>query len=68
MVFVRLLLIIIQSLLLYLIVFTFWQAKALAEPFDYAEYIEQRKGEKLEKERAQRITVNYFHLHHLLFV
>lgn len=34
------------------------QAKALADPFAYDAYIEQRKKEKLEAERASRITVS----------
>lgn len=33
------------------------RAKALADPFAYDAYIEQRKKEKLEAERASRITI-----------
>lgn len=33
------------------------KAKALADPFAYDAYIEQRKKEKLDEERANRITV-----------
>ncbi|KAK4804898.1 hypothetical protein SAY86_004715 [Trapa natans] len=33
------------------------KAKALADPFAYDAYIEQRKKEKLEHERASRITI-----------
>ncbi|XP_018723601.2 LOW QUALITY PROTEIN: nucleolar protein 10 [Eucalyptus grandis] len=33
------------------------RAKALADPFAYDTYIEQRKKEKLEAERASRITI-----------
>lgn len=36
------------------------QAKALVDPFAYDAYIEQRKKEKLDEERANRITVSYF--------
>lgn len=33
----------------------------MVEPFDYSEYIEQQKKQKLEKEFAgQRITVRHF--------
>lgn len=35
-----------------------WQAQSLADPFAYDNYIEQRKKEKLETERASRITVS----------
>lgn len=67
-VFLWLLLVIVQSLH-YFIVYTFWQAKALAEPFDYTEYREQRKREMLEKELAgERITVSYSHLWLFIFV
>ncbi|BAU02650.1 uncharacterized protein HKW66_Vig0121780 [Vigna angularis] len=33
------------------------KAKALADPFEYEAYIEQQKREKMEAERASRITV-----------
>ncbi|PKI50856.1 hypothetical protein CRG98_028763 [Punica granatum] len=33
------------------------KAKALADPFAYDSYVEQRKKEKLEAERASRITI-----------
>ncbi|XP_054802198.1 uncharacterized protein LOC129305974 isoform X1 [Prosopis cineraria] len=33
------------------------KAKALADPFEYESYIEQQKQEKLEAERASRITI-----------
>lgn len=36
------------------------QAKSLVDPFAYDAYIEQRKKEKLDEERANRITVSYF--------
>lgn len=32
------------------------------DPFAYDAYLEQKKNEKLEKERASRITVSYFHI------
>ena len=35
------------------------QAQALADPFAYESYIERRKKEKLEAERASRITVSF---------
>ncbi|PRQ41048.1 hypothetical protein RchiOBHm_Chr4g0442741 [Rosa chinensis] len=44
---------------------TFWQAKALAEPFDYSEYIEHQKKKKLEKEfLGQRITSSMKNIQH----
>lgn len=36
----------------------FLQAKELANPFSYEEYIEQKRQEKMEKERANRIAVS----------
>ena len=42
--------------------FILLQAKALVDPFAYDAYLEQKKREKLEKERSSRITVSYFHL------
>lgn len=36
------------------------QAKSLVDPFAYDAYIEQRKKEKLDEERANRITVIHF--------
>lgn len=39
--------------------FILLQAKALVDPFAYDSYIEQRKREKLENERASRITVGF---------
>lgn len=48
-------------MLLYSVLYTCWQAKALVEPIDCNEYIEKRKREKLDKEFAgQRITVRHF--------
>lgn len=35
------------------------QAKALVDPFEYEAYIEQQKREKMEAERASRITVEF---------
>jgi len=35
-----------------------FQAKALADPFAYDAFIEQRKKEKLDKEMTNRITVS----------
>lgn len=42
--------------------YTSVQAKSLVDPFAYDAYLEQKKNEKLEKERASRITVSYFHI------
>lgn len=42
------------------IFYIYLQAKALADPFAYETYIEQRKQEKLEAERRNRITVSIF--------
>jgi hypothetical protein len=35
----------------------------LADPFEFEEYFEQHKREKLEKERESRITVECFTRH-----
>lgn len=40
--------------------YIYLQAKSLADPFAYETYIEQRKQEKLEAERRNRITVSIF--------
>lgn len=42
----------------FLILANFLQAQALANPFAYESYLEQRKQLKLEAERASRITVS----------
>ena len=36
------------------------QAQALADPFAYDAYMEKRKQEKIEAERASRITVSSY--------
>lgn len=44
------------------------QAQSLANPFAYEAYIERRKHEKLEAERASRITVRSVLLFHVYYV
>lgn len=47
------------------------QALAVAQPFAYDDYLERKKQEKLEADRAQRITVcfsNLSSIRRLLFV